>query len=120
VGALNHWPPTLADLKEDMKIKADDTRDDADLQLNLDAAVAHVVDVRNDLDFLRDEGDPRPKPTPAHFLGTLRLAARWSSRRRSPDGMIVAGELGSARVASYDPDIEQLLGVGRYMQSRFA
>jgi hypothetical protein len=47
-------------------------------------------------------------------LGTVRLAARWHNRRRSPDGMLDMGELGNARIPTGDPDIERLLGIARF------
>ncbi|MBN9739508.1 hypothetical protein DMP23_00040 [Amycolatopsis sp. A1MSW2902] len=50
-------------------------------------------------------------------LGTLRLAGRWFTRRRSPDALISMGDLGSARVPSFDPDIDQLLRVGRFARA---
>src|SRR5262245_43853952 len=111
------WPPTRADLKVDMKIDASDTRDDARLDQVLSAAVEFVERVRGG-SFLFDPADGAqfglPAPTPDIILGTLRLAGRWHLRRRSPDGLVSMGELGSTRVASFDPDIDRLLGIGRH------
>ncbi|MBB2500264.1 hypothetical protein H5411_14160 [Amycolatopsis echigonensis] len=53
-------------------------------------------------------------------LGTVRLAAREFARRRSPEALIDMGELGSARIPSFDPDIERLLGIGRFRGPVFA
>jgi hypothetical protein len=104
------WPPTLEELKADQKIPVD--TDDDSLQVNLDAAVAFVEAVRTDLDF---SAEPEGKaPNAQVILGTIRLAARWFTRRRSPEALVDAGELGSARVPSFDPDIERLLSIGRY------
>lgn len=50
-------------------------------------------------------------------LGTIRLAARWYSRRLTPSALIELGQLGGARVPSFDPDIERLLRIGRHRQS---
>ena len=115
------WPPALSELKLDMKIDVTDTRDDARLQQTLDAAVATVERVRpvfhydNATMFQADGITLRPEPPDDLRLGTLRLAARWHIRRRSQDGMIfVSQEMGSARVPSFDADIERLLGIGRF------
>ncbi|MEU0467209.1 phage head-tail connector protein [Amycolatopsis sp. NPDC006131] len=115
------WPPTLDDLKLDLKItEPDDVRDDAVLEVQLDAAVAFVERVRSDIDYTEDEVNPQPKPDPDLVLGTIRLAGRWFTRRRSPDALVAMGELGSARIPSFDPDIERLLGIGRYRGPVFA
>jgi hypothetical protein len=107
------WPPTLDELKLDAKV--DDDRDDARLQLVLDAAVALVERVhRERFTFAGAPGPELPAPPDDLELGTLRLAYRWHVRRRSPDGLVAMGELGSSRVPSFDPDIERLLRLGRY------
>ncbi|MFI5561509.1 head-tail connector protein [Amycolatopsis japonica] len=106
------WPPTLDALKADLGI--DDTRDDAVLTEELNSAIAYVMRMRTDLDFTYDTLDERPKPDADLTLGTLRLAARWHARRKSPEGIIDASEYGVARISAYDTDIERLLGIGRY------
>lgn len=58
-----------------------------------------------------------PAPDADLVLGTLRLAGRWHTRRRSPDGLVGVGELGSTRVPLVDPDIQQLLRIGRWAPS---
>lgn len=110
------WPPQLDALKRDLGIEANDTRDDGALQEMLDAAVAWVQEQRRgDLNF---EGHPDsllPAPPASVRLGTVRLAGRWHTRRRSPDGLVDLGsELGSSRVPTVDPDIERQLAVGRF------
>ncbi len=119
------WPPQLADLKHEMKISPTDTRDDYRLQSNLDAAIERVAELRaGDFDFSglpeldEDEvavGEVALTAPPHRIcLWTLRLAWRWSTRTKSPDGTVDLGnDLGSARVAPVDPDIEAGLGVGR-------
>lgn len=114
------WPPQLAELKTEMGVDPDDTRDDAPLTTNLDAAVAFVQRVRPEFDYEADTLSELPDPTSDLRLGTLRLARRWFERRRSPGGLVDMGELGSARVPSFDPDIDRLLGIGRYAPVRFA
>lgn len=118
------WPPQLPDLKHEMRVT--DSRDDARLQVNLDAAIGYVEDKRaGDFDFsggppavdtdLTDDEVPLPVPDHKICLGTIRLAWRWYTRTKSPDGLVDLGnDLGSARVPSVDPDIEQMLRVGRY------
>jgi hypothetical protein len=106
---------TLADLKTEMGIEPDDTRDDAQLQTVLDAAVTFVERVRHgQFDFDGDPLSDLPAPTADLTLGTLMLARRWHTRRRSPDGLVQMAELGSARVSSFDPDIDRLLRLGRH------
>lgn len=117
------WPPTLADLKTDLiNQDPDDDRDDAKLDLDLSAAVAFVERVRGEDFNLTGESDSElPEATDDLVLGTLRMAGRWGNRRRSPDGLVSLGaDLGSGRIPSFDPDIERLLGVGRYAPMRFA
>lgn len=110
------WPPQLQDLKTDAQIPG--TEDDGVLQSTLDAAVVLVERVRSDLDY-----GPHPlgtSPSDDVRLGTIRLAARWFARRRSPEALVDMAELGSARIPSFDPDIERLLGIGRFRGPVFA
>lgn len=114
------WPPSLATLKADAKITdpaspAAKAADDAALQRILDAAVVFVEARRRDLFYGGGElnGDGLPEPDADVVLGTIRLAFRWHVRRRSPDMLIEAAELGNARVPGIDPDIERLLRIGR-------
>ncbi|GEL17686.1 hypothetical protein [Pseudonocardia asaccharolytica] len=109
------WPPTLTALKGDLGIDEADTRDDARLTSMLDAAVVFVQRVHaGGFDFAGDLGSTLPEPDADLVTGTLRLAGRWHTRRRSPDGLVAMAELGAARVPSFDPDIERLLRIGRY------
>lgn len=111
----HRWPPDLADLKVDAKIR--DSRDDAKLSMELDAAVAYVEGVRGGtVDFTGAEppATGKARPTSTLRLGTIRLALRWHARGRSPDGMIASPDVGSVRVSSGDADIDRMLRVGRY------
>lgn len=113
------WPPTLARLKLDLGIDDTDTSRDELLEVELAAAAAFVQrsDQRGgEFNFDGDTLSELPDPTEDVVLGTVRLAGRWHTRRRSPDGLIDMGELGASRVPSIDPDIERLLGVGRYRE----
>lgn len=118
------WPPTLDELKIDMKLDPNVVNEarDAQLTMDLDATVAFVQRVRPVYRY--DPLDPAqlalPGVTADHKLGTLRLAARWDTRRRSPDGMISMAELGAARVTSYDVDIDRMLQIGRFAPMIFA
>jgi len=117
------WPPDLDALKADMRqrgVTLDDA-DDVQLTIVLDASVAFTERVHSGgYNFTDDPLIELPAPTPDLELGTVRLAARWHTRRRSPDGLISMAELGAARVPSFDPDIERLLRIGRFVPGRFA
>jgi hypothetical protein len=109
------WPPQLQDLKDYVGVS--DNRDDVTLAVALDSAVDYVQDVlAGSYNFV---GDPLlalllPAPTARIVQGTLLYASRLHNRRRSPDGTVDMGELGTARIPSNDPDIERLLGIGRW------
>lgn len=112
------WPPQLPALKEHLRSRGEPgdvlNEDDVQLQVVLDAVVAFVQRVhRGRYNFDGDLGSTRPDPDAGIELGTVMLAARWHTRKRSPDGMIDMGELGSSRVPSFDADIEKLLRIGR-------
>lgn len=112
------WPPDLDELKLDMKIT--DTRDDARLQQVLDASVAFVEKIHAGTWAFGDQLSELDDPPADVRLGTLRLAGRWHLRRRSPDGLISAGDLGTTRVTSFDADIDRMLRIGRYRKSVIA
>lgn len=114
------WPPTLDELKIDMKVDLTDLRDDDRLTQVLDAAVAFVERVRSDVNFTADPLSTLPDPSADVRLGVLRLAGRWDVRRRSPDALIQMAEMGASRVPPFDSDIERLLGVGRFAGAGFA
>jgi hypothetical protein len=119
--ALGTWPPSLADLKVDAAVDADDTRDDGVFGQNLDAAVSFVERVhRTRYQFAEESGSLLPAPDVAMCLGTIRLARRWKERRLSVDALVQMGEMGAARIPSFDPDIERQLRIGRYAPPVFA
>lgn len=113
------WPPDLAELKDDMKIGTE-TRDDNRLQTVLDAAVSYVEDIHDGRWAFSDQLSALADPPASVRLGVLRLAGRLHLRRRSPDGLVSNGDLGVARVATSDPDIERLLKIGRFRGSVIA
>lgn len=112
------WPPKVEALRSELGRKADDTAEDDLLKAALNAAISFVERVHverynfGDAPLLSAPGDDT-------YLGTLYLARRLHSRRRSPDGVIDLGELGSARIPSFDPDIDRLLQIGRYSRMVF-
>lgn len=115
------WPPELRELKADLSLQPGDTVDDAALAVQLAAAVAFVERVHADrYTFTGIPTEALPSPGSDVELGTVRLAGRWFTRRRSPDGLVVSTEFGSTRIPSFDPDIERLLQVGRYAPAAFA
>jgi hypothetical protein len=115
------WPPTLDELKDDLKIAHDDTRDDTVLQRQLDASVEFVQRVRrSSFNFEDDPQSLLPAPSADLWLGTVRLAGRWFTRRRSPDALIAMADSASSRVPSFDPDIDRQLGIGRFRGPVFA
>lgn len=115
------WPPDLPTLKQDMGKEADDVRNDAQLQRRLDAAVAKVEELRQgEFNFEEDPLSDLPAPNDDLMLGTLMLAKRWYERRNSPNGLISSDQFGSNRIPWSDPDIDRLLGIGRYAPARFA
>lgn len=111
------WPPTLENLKIDMGIPVNDTRDDAPLSYDFNAVYSFVAERKAGIyQFDATDPDQLELPEPGHDfrLGILRLAARWNSRRRTQDATIRMQELGIGRVASSDPDIDRMLKLGRY------
>ncbi len=113
------WPPTVADLREDLGLAPADALagDDGRLASVLSAAVAYVERARaGSFAFDVPVGVAPTLPRPDHdlCLGAVRLAGRYHTRRRSPDGLVSAGELGNSRVPLLDSDIERLLGIGRF------
>lgn len=107
------WPPQLQDLKDYVGVS--DDRDDVSLSVALHTAVSYVEDaLAGEYNFAGTVGSLLPAPVGRVNAGTVLYAARLHNRRRSPDGMIDMGELGSARIPTFDPDVERLLGIGRW------
>lgn len=102
----------LATLKADLDITNDSK--DGVLGEQLDAALDFVRDKRPDIDWDGESSSELPGPTATQQLGVIRLAGRWYTRRRTPDGTVMQADLGAGRVPSVDPDIERMLGLGRY------
>jgi len=115
------WPPTLAELKIDKGIAADDTRDDDALDRMLAASISFVRRIHvGRYNFEPDESSELSVPDEAMTLGAIRLAIRWQTRKRSPDALVSMGELGAGRVPSFDVDIDRMLRIGRFAPAVFA
>jgi hypothetical protein len=102
--------PDLAALKAWLALAADDTTDDVVLQESLDSALAAQAKV---VTYPADdvgEADYVPDLREAVLLRAQRLAAR----RNSPEGVVglagAGGDFVSARLPSYDGDVEHLEG----------
>jgi hypothetical protein len=115
------WPPTLAELKIDKGVAADDTRDDEALSRMLAASTAFIKRVHvGRYNFDPDESSELPVPDADMTLGVIRLALRWQQRKRSPDALINMGDLGQGRVPSFDVDIDRMLRIGKFSPAAFA
>jgi transposase len=116
---MSTWPPTVDDVKTDAAITV--SADDARLAQVLNAAIAYVTRVRPRFNYEADPLSCDPAPTDDLWLGTVRLAGRWHTRRRAAAGQIYFGETGASdSVPFVDPDIERLLGIGRFAKGAFA
>src|SRR5689334_24989115 len=110
------WIPSLTELKVDLDLQ--DAIDDSALQSCLDTAVAFVQDRHRDrYNVDEDPFSTLPSMPSSVRLGVVRLAGRWYTRRRSPDGLIATVDFGTSRIPSFDSDIERLLRIGRYAKS---
>lgn len=81
------------------------------------AAASWVEGARRDLQTVVITPDATTvtyDPPPEVVLGAAMLAARLYARKGSPTGLASFGEFGPAAVLRLDPDVERLLGVGRY------
>lgn len=88
---------------------------DADLEAARTAAAAWVESRRPDLVWLNATAADIP---PDVWLGAVLLTNRLLARRGSPQGVAELGEFGPAAVLRSDPDVERLLGIGRYAKPR--
>lgn len=121
------WPPTLADLKDDLAIPPEDDEDDAALQRRLDAAIGFVQRARKDA-FVTDEDGNLVLPPVLEsdseeqtlVLGAIMFAKRLFARRRSDDQILFMAETGTTRVpaAIADEDLNRLLRLGRFARPK--
>lgn len=112
------WPPTVDEVIVDLRSRGDVAGfepDQEQLRQVLDAAVAFVERVHaGAFNFADESGATLPDVPDDIRMGTIRLAGRWHTRRRSPDALIQMGELGAGRVPSFDADIDRMLRIGRF------
>lgn len=73
-------------------------------------AAAYVERVRADLDWT--------DPAPDVVMGAAILASRLHARAGSPLGLASFAEFGASAVLRLDPDVERLLGLGRYAKPK--
>ncbi len=115
------WPPVLDTYKVDLRdigVAEDDDRFDEALQYTLDAAVAYVQRVREDVNFFEESGWTGPAVTADLVLGTLRLARLDDLWRDAPLNTLNAGDAGTLELTAQST-VERLLRVGRYARLRF-
>jgi|SRR5215472_7089215 len=99
---------TLEDYKAWARIDASDTTDDVAISQAV-AASMEALEIRAPVAFALDEaGDPLPVPSSLEQAGLL-LTNRLMARRNSPDGIVGVSDMGTARVLSYDADIQTLI-----------
>jgi hypothetical protein len=97
------------------RIDATDTTDDAAISEAV-AATMEVLEERAPYGFVidPDTGAPEPVPHRIHQAGLL-LANRLMARRNSPDGVVGVSDMGTARILSYDADINALISTKEEM-----
>lgn len=92
--------------------------DDAPVPVGVDekrrAAAAVVERARKDLFGVDEVGAQTFAGDDAVVEGAALYAARLYARRETPAGLASYGEFGPAPVLRLDPDVERLLGLGRY------
>jgi hypothetical protein len=104
------WGPWLTpdEYKAYARIESADTTDDAAITEAVDASM-EAIQLRAPRGFVTDEaGAALPVPYGVHQAGLL-LTNRLMSRRNSPDGVVGVSDMGTARILSYDADINVLL-----------
>lgn len=109
VGLPEGGPTSLALVKVQLSISAEDVRNDAQLEA--------IVDAVNNLvrGLAISERAVGLAEWPKRIqLGATMLAGRLFRRKNSPAGVESFGQLGAAYVMRNDPDIAQLLALGSH------
>jgi len=101
---------TLEDYKGWARIDAADTTDDVAIA-DAVAATMETLELRAPVAFPVDAvtGEPLAPVPSSVFQAGLLLANRLMARRNSPDGIVGVSDMGTARVLSYDADIQTLV-----------
>lgn len=110
------WLP-IADVLDQLGVDVTDDAKVASIERTRKAAAALVERARPDLvtrDAAAETGWTFVPSDAAIVDGAVLLTARLFARRSSPAGLASFGEFGPAAVLRFDPDIERLIGVGRY------
>jgi len=93
------------------RIDASDTTDDVAIGEAVNASM-ETVEMRAPVAFATDSTTGAPLypscPSSIHEAGLL-LTNRLMARRNSPDGIVGVSDMGTARVLSYDADIQTLI-----------
>lgn len=79
-----------------------------------DAAVEFVERIHRGRYNFTGEPSVLPLPGKTLKLGTVMLARRFHTRRRSPAMLVAAADMGAAKVPWQDEDINRLLRLGRH------
>lgn len=108
------WLPA-ADLLTWLKVTAGS--DNANTAELCRVAAARVIERNRPELKLEELTDPADAPDDVQLGGVL-LAARLYARDGSPQGIATFGELGASTILRSDPDIGQLVGVGRWAKPR--
>ena len=106
---MTTWTDTAA-VKAYLGLNPADVFDEAALDGAVAAANAYLDRLPARLTSTIDEP---PAPLATATQAATMQAARWYSRRNSPQGVANFEELGAAYVSRYDPDLERLLRIGR-------
>lgn len=105
VNELDEEAPTFDELEEPEQQR---------LARVFDAAVEFVERIHRGRFNFTGEPSALPVPGPTTKLGTVMLARRWHTRRRSPAMLVAAADMGAAKVPWQDEDINRLLRLGRH------
>lgn len=102
-----------ADVREQLRIGAGDTADDALITRCAAAVEPQVQRARPDLWDAPTGDDPTYRPDAEVYQAAVMLAARLFRRRNSPGGVESFGD-SVTFVSRYDPEIQRALRTGAY------
>jgi hypothetical protein len=110
---------TLNEFINELDEEATDAEDLSEAELArltrvFDAAVEFVERIHRGRFNFTGQPSALPLPGMEFQLGTVMLARRWHTRRRSPQMLVASAEMGAARVPWIDEDINRLLRLGKH------